>query len=516
MQEEPMLHAAAFQNAIEQREPVELVVHGQIPEWLQGNLYRTGPGTYEIPRKDGGVPVRVQHWFDGLAVNHKFSIQPGGRVFYSSRKGGEDYETRVARDGRLRGVTFAQRDPCKRLYQKFFTLFSNLDDDGPPGVTLSPDMAGFQSMSAASRQRTRRTSSPRYLVAKTDSSALQLIDPDTLEPLDTVRSYKDIDPRLDGETAASHACIDETGLYNFTLSLVPSVIYKVFRISPEGAVQILATIQDAPATYLHSIGMTQKYVVLTLWQCHIKSPFKVLLEKNVIDSVDREWRPQVPSVIYLIDRVNGGFVAKYSTPSFFAFHHLNAFDDGDDVVVDLMVYDNHMAALENLYVDNIRNPAADKSIEAGRLRRFVLRDVSSKEATRDAEIAFTGSQENGIELATIHPGLQHKPYRYGYGVNKQVPGSRAFFDRIIKFDVSRPDGPHIFWAESAFTPSEPVFIPRPGSAEEDDGVVLSVVLDGPNARSMLVVLDAKDLSETARATMELPSAFGLHGIFTSH
>lgn len=510
-----MLHAAAFQNATEQREPVELVVRGQIPEWLNGNLYRAGPGTYEIPRKDGGAPVRVQHWFDGLAVNHKFSIQPGGRVFYSSRKSSEDYEARVAQDGRLRGVSFAQRDPCKRLYRKFFTLFSNLDDDSPPSVTLSPDMPGWDAVMASAGHGIPSASSPRYLVAKTDSSALQLIDPDTLEPLGTAKTYKDIDPRLDGETAASHPCVDETGFYNFTLSLVPSVVYKVFKICPKGSVQILATIKDAPATYLHSIAMTQKYVVLTLWQCHITRPLKVLLEKNVIDSIDRQWKPHVPSLIYLVDRVNGGVAAKYNTSPFFAFHHLNAFDDGDDCVVDLMVYDNHMAALENLYLDNIRNPAADKGIEVGRLRRVRLRNISSKQGARTAEVAFTGSQENGIELATIHPALQHRPYRYGYGVNKRVPGSRTIYDRIIKFDVHRPEGPHVFWSEPDFTPSEPVFIPRPGSSEEDDGVILSVVLDGPNARSMLVVLDAKNLSEMARATMEIPSAFGLHGIFTS-
>ena len=50
-----------------------LPIQGQIPEWLSGSLFRNGPAYFT-----GG------HWFDGLAMIHKFSFQSGS-VSYSNR-----------------------------------------------------------------------------------------------------------------------------------------------------------------------------------------------------------------------------------------------------------------------------------------------------------------------------------------------------------------------------------------------------------------------------------------------
>ena len=48
---------------------------------------------------------------------------------------------------------------------------------------------------------------------------------------------------------------------------------------------------------------------------------------------------------------------------------------------------------------------------------------------------------------------------------------------------------------------------------EDDGVVLSVVLDADRGSSSLLVLDADDLSELARAEVPHHIPFSFHGQF---
>lgn len=50
-----------------------LPIRGEIPAWLSGALYRNGPAYFQ-----GG------HWFDGLAMIHKFSFQQGA-VAYANR-----------------------------------------------------------------------------------------------------------------------------------------------------------------------------------------------------------------------------------------------------------------------------------------------------------------------------------------------------------------------------------------------------------------------------------------------
>lgn len=71
------------------------------------------------------------------------------------------------------------------------------------------------------------------------------------------------------------------------------------------------------------------------------------------------------------------------------------------------------------------------------------------------------------------------------------------------------------WEETRHTPGEPVFIPRPGGTDEDDGVVLVVVFDGDASTSYLLCLDAKNLTEVTRATVHMPVRLGFHGVHLS-
>ena len=51
-----------FSDIPETRTPIELKVTGTIPSYVQGVLYRTGPGSYTTPTKNGEI-FKIQHWF---------------------------------------------------------------------------------------------------------------------------------------------------------------------------------------------------------------------------------------------------------------------------------------------------------------------------------------------------------------------------------------------------------------------------------------------------------------------
>lgn len=53
-------------------------------------------------------------------------------------------------------------------------------------------------------------------------------------------------------------------------------------------------------------------------------------------------------------------------------------------------------------------------------------------------------------------------------------------------------------------------MPRPGGGKEDDGVLLSVVLDGNFEKSYLVYIDAQTMQGIGRADMDFAVAFSLH------
>lgn len=86
-------------------------------------------------------------------------------------------------------------------------------------------------------------------------------------------------------------------------------------------------------------------------------------------------------------------------------------------------------------------------------------------------------------------------------------------DGIIKYDTQT--GAHKLWQTHAQTPGEAIFIPDPKSEREDDGVLLSIVLDGLREKSYLLVLDARTLEEVGRAEVNGVVGFAFHGKFVN-
>lgn len=222
-------------------------------------------------------------------------------------------------------------------------------------------------------------------------------------------------------------------------------------------------------------------------------------------------------------------------PTFFTFHAINAYEtpskddpSNDDITIDLSCY-NTNSILNLLYLDHMRVVNPTQSIEVPNARRYILTNIrppTSSPTTsnpkslpiQDAKLAFSLAN---IELPTIHLKLYNSPYRYAYGTHRteaHAPG--VFTDKIIKLDMQSKSWKT--WGADGYTTGEPIFVPRPhentddgaiNGEGEDDGVVLSVVLDGVKQRSMLVVLDAKDLTEIARAEMDRCFPLGFHGLF---
>jgi torulene dioxygenase len=85
----------------------------------------------------------------------------------------------------------------------------------------------------------------------------------------------------------------------------------------------------------------------------------------------------------------------------------------------------------------------------------------------------------------------------------------TFYDGLVKYDAETHTA--LIWSQHGHSGGEPIFVPNPDGTTEDDGILLSVVLDGYTETSYLVVLDAKSLTEIGRASMEWPVGFGFHG-----
>ena len=115
--------------------------------------------------------------------------------------------------------------------------------------------------------------------------------------------------------------------------------------------------------------------------------------------------------------------------------------------------------------------------------------------------------EHAIELPRIDDRRVGQRYRVIYGVG----AGDGMFDRLLKFDLAA--GSVAEWSQPGRHPGEPIFVARPGGTEEDDGVVLSVVLEPERGASSLVVLDAASFTEIARARVPQHIPLGFHGAY---
>ena len=397
------------------------------------------------------------------------------------------------------------------------------EEDHNVNVTLTPNFPVGPKLPDDSSHRDK-TGVVRNLYVKTDINFLKSLDPVTLDPIESTR-YNALAPGVEGALSAAHSAIDpDTGeFFNFVLSFGRTPTYTLFKLTPPtkettAASQILAKITDAPAAYIHSVCLTKKYFVFCVWQADLKmNGAAIPYHKNIIDSL-KEWNPNRKCLWYIVDRNGAGVIRKYESETFFAFHHVNSYDDGDNVIVDLAIYPNH-GLISNLYIDLITSTKATKSLDpAAILSRVTLPNISSSKQVGTAIITKSNTV---IELPTISAKYTTRPNKYAYGVSFR--GLSSLWDSIIKVDLEKlftnpespPEGTILTFSRAKCTPSEPIFVPRPGAEREDDGVVLMVELDGERGKSALVVIDGISFKEIARAEVDDGTSFvvphGFHG-----
>ena len=501
-----------FYATHEVQQPIQLPIVGNIPRWLNGSLYRGAAGTWDVGN------YTAEHWFDGFSRNHRFEIS-NGTVEYRSRNASDELADFVEETGKFPGPTFGS-DPCKIIFGAFETTFR--DGQNPHGnksgenvaVSLAPDFPGLAPNGSS-------VGAPYdTFVMTTDANLLQQLDPVTLEPIE-VFTYQASNLLLnDSDRSAAHPARGADGsLYNYVLdtSAQPPV-YRIFGIEPpNGQTRILANITDAPPAYLHSIFSTLNHIILIVWQADLARP-----GKTVLTSLG-PWNPKRTTLFYVIDRVNGGVVSKYmANEAFFAFHEVNSYEEEDgSIVIDLPTMADY-TFLEAAQVPNLRanvgskTNASAKNDIPGSFTRYKLPFQGANAtlpngtlAVAKAELVFQLPYNcSNIELPRINPNFAGKSYQYAYGVHTEHVG--YFADSLIKVDVNNREA-KVWSPQTKQLPSEPVFVPAPNATDEDDGVLLTIVMDSAVKKSALTVIDPKTMQELGRAQMPIVMGYGFHG-----
>lgn len=436
-----------------------LPVQGEVPSWLYGTLIFNGPA-YQIDKTS---------WFDGLAMLHSFKFE-NSKVDYRNR--------------------FIQS-------KEYFDIFK----DKKPKIKNNK----------LNNANVNITKLNGKIVALSEIPLPVIIDPETLE---TIASFKYNDKLpTDKIFESCNPIRDENKkeTFNFLIHMgVMSSNYEIYKIVDgihslglgDAKREKVATITISEPAYIHGFSLTENYVILVEYPFIVK-PYKLALAGAPIDKF--EWKPANGTNFYIVDR-NTKNVTKINTKAFFSVHHVNAFEENGQIIVDIVTFESSKVIKK---MTGLASRLGLKEYDPevfSKLTRFkidmVNKIIEDKLLTKDL-----------IAFPAINKNFRMKPYNFVYGISILFKDYYDDLNQLIKISIN--DSIAKFWHEDGCYPYQPIFVANPSVSDEDDGVVMSVVLDGKKNSSFLLILDAKSFNEVARIELPHIVPFGLHGNFFS-
>ena len=248
--------------------------------------------------------------------------------------------------------------------------------------------------------------------------------------------------------------------------------------------------------YMHSFG-AQRALRRPLRAAVRRGPavFSSPARKPIIENY--RWEGTQPSRFHRRRPRAAGLRATVEMDPFFVFHHVNANERGAPHL-DLCAHEDS-PIIDALYLERLRK--AEQRIPRVRVRRI--------EWARPAHVATARPLRRRLRAAAnqLRPRQPARPPLCLRGLGRRTPASRS----RASSSSSTPTRATLDVARPAATPASRCSC-RPGARREDDGVVLSVVLDAGRGTSFLLVLDAPTLEERARAAVPHHIPFGFHGM----
>ncbi len=222
-----------------------------------------------------------------------------------------------------------------------------------------------------------------------------------------------------------------------------------------------------------------------------------------------KWRPDLPTRFAIVPRRGQtSDIRWFEADPTYVLHWANAFEDGDEIVLDGYFQGTPVPAADG---ETDRSKRAFRGLDMHRMEtrlhrwRFDLATGNTKEDVLSERI---------MEFPMINGQRAGRPYRYSYNMTG-APGW-FLFDGIVKVDLQAGREERYAFGDGVFG-SETPMAPRVGATAEDDGYLVTFVTDMNEDRSECLVLDAADVTAGPVARIRLPEriASGTHSCWAA-
>jgi len=479
--------------------PLKWEGRGEVPDWLSGTYVRNGPAQLGF---EGNPRRRFTSWLDGFAKLHSFKFS-GSQVLYSgkmlespnyvaSREQGElvpsmtlnKFETKEEEWSWTERMTILAKSVLLTAFDNMNPALwrigpDNLEEGIYLGVTDAPPVIRFNISSLS----TVGMMYPSFWPAPLAGCAHWIREPGTDNSINFQRKK----------------------------GLLGAPYVEVQRYRPEDPFhdpQVVATFDAKKLSSIHSFSVTENFAVFFFYPVVIEG--SKLFEANFhVFELLTELEGQQTD-IYVVD-LKTGEVREYETAATFSAHHANAFEDGDEIVVDLCPTP-YINMRDYLTLENQLNPpeiSRGVSTNAGQeFTRYRINERTKVVTSAPFPNTIKSSFINVFDFPTINEVYRGKSYCVVYGWSA-IDYSRM---ALVKKNVCDSTKDMVYYVENHYS-SEMHFLPRPGGQAEDDGVLVTIVFDGVKEQSYLLLLDAASFKPIDRAYLphNIPwSAHGMH------
>ena len=469
--------SSAFRNVDSELTAVPLqAIRGTIPAALNGTLYRNGPGRLE----------RAGHWvhhpFDGDGMITALRFEGGGVGLTNRFVRTEGWQAEEKAGRYLYRGVFGTQKPGGPLANAFDVRLKNIANTHV--VRLGDNLLALW-----------EASSPHALDPETlETKGISLLD-GVLKPGEAFSAHPRFDPGHHGAPR----------MVTFGVKSGPRSTIRLMEFATEGpeAGQLVSERSDSfnGFAFLHDFAITPDWAIF-LQNAIAFNPLPFALGLKGAAQCLRS-NPSGQARFWLVPRDCGAHAGEaprvLDAPEGFVFHHLNAYQEGDEVVVESIYY----ADFPSIDPETDYRTVDFDLIPAGLLERCRL-NLAAGTVTSER------LSERCCEFAMVHPAKQGLPARYAWLAVAEREAGNDPLQAFKKLDLQ--NGERRVWsaAPHGFV-SEPLMVPRPGGSAEDDGWLLAVVWNGERSGSDLVILDAASMQEVALVELPLAMPYGLHG-----
>jgi carotenoid cleavage dioxygenase-like enzyme len=439
-----------------------LPVQGELPAGLDGTLYRNGPNPQ--------FPDLHAHLFGGDGMLHAFSLEDG-RASYRNRW------VRTA-------FWQAERAAGRRLFD-----FYGRNLDGSPNETVVDEGAA----------NTNVIWHAGRLLALEEAHLPIEIDPATLSR----RGQPDFGGAVGGRFTAHPKTDPKTGellFFGYSATGPLSAGMTHGSIDADGRVTRLERFEAPYASMVHDFAVTKRHLLFPVL------PLTGSMPRLQQGRPPYAWEPELGARVGVLRR--GAPVEQmrwFEGDSSYVFHVMNAWEEGDRIMADVMRYDE-----PPLFPHPDGRPT-DPARSVARMCRWTF-DLGSD----DNHFTQTPLDDLATEFPRFDERFSGLPYRHGWAVCQRQAVRGSGYEGLVHFDLAKGER-HVEWLPVGDRFSEPVFVPRSAQAAEGDGWLLTVIWRAAQNRSELAIYNACAIGDGPVATVQLPHRVpsGFHGNWVS-